>query len=90
MVAHYVFFRDSTGKAAKRGDGKHAPTHMLANMGESSVLQEGGRIEWKGWFNQDEALFTSFMVLDPDSVELNDRDTKRLIWKAFDGRAGLA
>jgi hypothetical protein len=90
MVAQYVFFRDSAGKAAKRGDGKHVPTHMLANMGESSVLQEGGRIGWKGWFHQHEALLTSFIVLGPDGVELNDGDTKGIIWKAFEDVAKRA
>ncbi len=83
MVGQFVFFRDSTGKAAKRGDGKHVPTHMLANMGKSSVLQEGGTVVWKGWFHQHDALFTSFVVLDADQVELNDRDTKGIIWKAL-------
>jgi hypothetical protein len=80
----YVFFRDSAGRAATRTDGKHAPTHLLAQMGESSILQEGDRIGWKGWPYGRNALFSSFMVLEPGEVELNDHDTRMIVWKALE------
>ncbi|MGL4464982.1 MAG: hypothetical protein ACRC1K_22750 [Planctomycetia bacterium] len=90
MVAQYVFFRDSTGKAAKRGDGKHVPTHLLAELGESSALQEDGRISWTGWWTGNNAVFRTFVIQDPDGGELNHHDAKTILWKAMEDVAKKA
>jgi hypothetical protein len=83
MGARYVFFRDSTGRAYRRDDGRHTPTHLLAEMGEASVLQ-GEQIAWKGWHVEHDALLSSFVVLDNEGAELNHQDANTIVWRALE------
>lgn len=80
-MAH-VFFRDSTGQAYLRNDGKHTPTNLLSTMGKLSFL-DGDHVAWKIWPHQYDALFSSFITLDRDRDELNVYDSKEIIWKAL-------
>jgi hypothetical protein len=83
MGKRYVFFRDSTGRAWMGDDGKHTPGHLLAEVGKASILQ-GEKVAWKGLPLEHDALLSSFVVLDHEGVELNERDAKILVWRALE------
>jgi hypothetical protein len=83
MSAQYAFFRDPTGRAAKRAEGKHAPTQLLAKIGSEAVLQENGAVAWSGSWDTRDALIRSLIVLGRDGVELNQQDAQEIVWTAI-------
>lgn len=83
MSARYAFYRDSTGRPYKREDGKHAPTHLLAEMGKCSVLNPDGKIGWKVGRVDFDVLRSSIVIVSLDDEELNERDANHLVWQAL-------
>lgn len=83
MGRRYVFFRDPNGKASRREDGKYVPLNLLSEAGESSVIQADGNVGWRRWPDTLDPLLSSFIALDEYGNELNEFDTRRLVWKGM-------
>jgi hypothetical protein len=76
MSKKYVFWRTPDGKPYRGSDGKHAPAHVLAQMGKGASINAEGAIQWHdfGLLQQETAVRSSAVVVAPTGEELNEID----------------
>lgn len=84
MGKRYTYFRTPDGKPYRGADDKHAPVHILAEIGKTATLISNGGISWPGFYisRLKVALKPSLVVLDPGNVELNETDAWQIVWQA--------
>ncbi len=84
MTKRYTFWRMPDGKPYKGKDGKHAPTALLAKIGESASVSPDRGISWPfpGLRQSELAVKSAVVVIDPSGNELNDDDAWSIVWKA--------
>jgi len=85
MGKRYTYFRMPNGKPYRGTDDKHAPVHILAEIGKSATLNPNGQVSWPGVFMNtlQVALKPLLVVLDPGDVELNETDAWQIVWEAI-------
>ena len=85
MTKRYTFFRMPHGQPYRGEDGKHAPSHMLADLGRASSVGEGGGVSLPGpmFTKMEPALRSAFVVIGPDSRELNETDSWAILWQSI-------
>ena len=85
MGSRYAYFRMPNGKPYRGNDGKHAPVHVLSEIGKTATLNSKGEVSWSGFFVNTllVALPPALVVLEPGDVELNETDAWHIIWKAI-------
>src|SRR5262249_6777540 len=73
-------------------DGKHAPSHMLADLGHASSIGEGGAMSLPGpmFTKMEPALRSAFVVIGPDGRELNETDSWAIMWQSINEVAKAA
>jgi len=85
MAARYAYWREPSGAAYMKNDGKHAPRHLLAHIGRMASISTEGNIQWKDlsfpWLEH--AVVGSAIVVDPEKRELNRDDAWSIISSAL-------
>lgn len=84
MRKRYVFWKTPAGKPHRSNDGKHAPYHLLAELGKTSFINNDGGVSWPGtniwrWH----AAIQSTFVVRNDNEEINDTDSWRIMQKGI-------
>lgn len=85
MGKRYVFFRTPHGQPYRGEDGRHAPAHILADIGRMSSVGDGGGIQWPGFLipKLEPALRSAAVIIGPGGQELNEIDAWDIVWKAI-------
>jgi hypothetical protein len=81
----YVFWRTPKGTPRKGSDDKHAPTALLAKIGESASINDNGKIRWGSlsFLTLRTAVRLSVVVVDSYGNELNDNDAWPIVHSAL-------
>jgi hypothetical protein len=82
----YAYYRKPDGGLYDGTDGKHAPNHILSEIGKTSFLSADGEVAWHGldvMLRFKVALRSAFVILGPDAVEVNENDSWDIVWKAL-------
>jgi hypothetical protein len=85
MGKRYAYFRTPHGQPYRGEDGKHAPARLLADLGRSSFIGDGGGVSLPGpmFTKLEPALRSSFVVVGPDGRELNEHDSWGIMWQSI-------
>lgn len=80
----HAYWRRPDSNIHRPNDDKHAPTALLAEIGNAATLEDGG-IRWAGSPLKDFecAAVSSLIVLESADQELNETDSARLIHKSL-------
>lgn len=85
MSKRYVFWRTPKGTPHKNSNDKHAPTALLAKIGESATVNDDGSISRSdlSFLKLETAVRHSVVIVDPDGKELNDNDAWYIVSSAI-------
>lgn len=86
MAKRYVYWRTPEGRPHKGNDSKHAPTALLAAIGESASVTSDGGVGWKdlSFLRHRTPIRSAIIILDGDGRELNEVDTWIISHSAID------
>ena len=84
MSARYTFWRTPTGKPYRGADGRHAPTALLASLGETASVAND-QITWTRFdvMRIHIVLRTAVAIIGPDGQELNEEDAWSILRPAI-------
>lgn len=84
MGQRYAYFRTPEGRPYRGKDAKHAPNHILSEIGLTAIRKDDG-VCWPGFnvHRYETALKASMTVIDPDGKEINETDAGAIIWRAL-------
>lgn len=85
-MKQYAFWKQSDGRPYRGKDDKHAPCHLLTELGKTATINSEGKISWSNfWFHlkATPAIPSSIAIIGADKKELNSFDTRTIVQQAI-------
>jgi hypothetical protein len=80
----YTFWRTPEGRPYKKDREKHAPRHILAEIGIRSEDKKNGGFHWIGFdpMQMESAIQSMVAIYDQNNKELNNDDVRSIVYRA--------